>query len=209
MHVSLDLLQRHNTTRWTPKAATQARMSADQGPAQFEALIVAVADQRDRQAFTTLFAHFAPRVKAYLTRGGMSSALAEDLMQDVLLTVWNKAALFDPRRASAQAWIFGIARNLKIDTLRRGGLAIPGPDPSEEIQVPLADTLVAAEQTSRSIRRAIDALPAEQVEILRLAFFEDLTHGEIETALGVPLGTVKSRLRLAMAKLRRALKEDP
>ena len=209
MHVWTDLQQRRTPPRWTPKAAPQAPMSADPAPAPFEALIVAVAERRDRQAFTTLFGHFAPRVKAYLTRGGMSSALAEDLMQDVLLTVWHKAAQFDPARASAQAWIFGVARNLKIDTLRRGGLPIPGPDPSEEVQAPLSDALAAARQTSRSIRHAIDTLPAEQGAILQLAFFEDLTHGEIETALGVPLGTVKSRLRLALAKLRRALKEDP
>jgi RNA polymerase sigma-70 factor (ECF subfamily) len=179
------------------------------GQASLEKLIVAIADHRDREAFTALFSHFAPRIKAYLQRGGMAAAVAEEMMQDVLLTVWNKAGQFDPVRANAQAWIFGIARNLKIDALRRARLPLPDLDPSEEVVVPLADALVAAEQSARSIRRAIDTLPAEQVAILRMAFYEDLSHGEIERTLGVPLGTVKSRLRLAMTKLRRALKDQP
>ncbi len=183
-------------------------MTADLEQPSLEALIVAIAERRDREAFTQLFGHFAPRVKSYLLRGGMSAAVAEDMMQDVLLTVWHKAVQFDPARASAPAWIFGIARNLKIDALRRSRLAILEPDISEEVQVPLADAIVAAEESSRAIRRAIETLPPDQITILQLAFFEDLTHGEIEKVLNVPLGTVKSRLRLAMAKLRRVLKEE-
>ncbi len=129
-------------------------------------------------------------------------------MQEVFLTVWRKAHQFDPARAEAGAWIFAIARNHKIDTLRRSHLAPLGEDPSDQVTVPQADALVAAEETSRAIREAVAALPEEQLAILRLAFFEDLSHGEIEQALGVPLGTVKSRLRLAMTKLRRTLKDQ-
>ncbi len=180
-------------------------MTAGVEPLSFEALIVAVAERRDKQAFTTLFGHFAPRVKTYLQRGGLSGAIAEDMMQDVLLTVWNKAEQFDPGRASAQAWIFGIARNLKIDMLRRSRLVLQDGAATEEAPVPLADAIVEAEETSRSIRRAIEDLPEDQLAVLRLAFFEDMSHGEIEQAIGVPLGTVKSRLRLALTKLRRAL----
>jgi RNA polymerase sigma-70 factor (ECF subfamily) len=208
MHVSIDLQERRIPSRWTPEAAMQAPMTADLEQPSLEALIVAIAERRDREAFTQLFGHFAPRVKSYLLRGGMSAAVAEDMMQDVLLTVWHKAVQFDPARASAPAWIFGIARNLKIDALRRSRLAILEPDISEEVQVPLADAIVAAEESSRAIRRAIETLPPDQITILQLAFFEDLTHGEIEKVLNVPLGTVKSRLRLAMAKLRRVLKEE-
>ena len=208
MHVSIGPQEKHTSLRWTPERAMQALMTSELTPDSLESLILAVADRRDRQAFTLLFGHFAPRVKSYLLRGGMSAAVAEDLMQDVLLAVWHKAEQFDPAKASAPAWIFGIARNLKIDTLRRARLAILEADPSEEVHAPLADAVVAEEQSSRTIRRAIETLPADQITILQLAFFEDLTHGEIEKVLNVPLGTVKSRLRLAMAKLRRALKEE-
>lgn len=181
-------------------------MSADLEPLSFEALIVAVAERRDRKAFADLFGHFAPRIKTYLQRGGLAGAIAEDMMQDVLLTVWNKAEQFDPGRASAQAWIFGIARNLKIDVLRRSRLAAQEATIFEDVSTePLADAVVQAGEASRSIRRAMEELPEDQVAVLRLAFFEDLSHGEIEQVLGVPLGTVKSRLRLALGKLRRAL----
>lgn len=172
-----------------------------------ESLILAVARQRDRRAFTELFDHFAPRVKAFLQRGGTASAAAEDMMQEVLLTVWNKASQFDPARASVQAWIFGIARNLKIDTLRRSRIPLPDLDPMAPEPEPLSDALVAARQSSQSVRQAIADLPAEQIEVLKLAYYEEMSHGEIEETLGLPLGTIKSRLRLAMAKLRQVLKE--
>ena len=190
-----------------PDKAGFALMTADLEPSlSFEALLAAVAERRDRTAFTALFGHFAPRVKTYLQRGGLAGALAEDMMQDVLLTVWNKAEQFDPRRASAQAWIFGIARNLKIDVLRRSRVMVQETDVPEEVSAePPADAIVAVGEASRSIRKAMEDLPSDQVEVLRLAFFEDLSHSEIEQALGVPLGTVKSRLRLALGKLRRTL----
>lgn len=207
MNVSLKP-DRHLPRRWAPIEGAPPEVTAHLDPMSFEALISAVAGERDREAFTALFGHFAPRVKAFLQRGGIAAAVAEDMMQDVLLTVWNKAEQFDPARASAQAWIFGIARNLKIDMLRRSRLALPEMNPVDEVQPPLADAIVEAEEASRSIRRAIEDLPEDQVAVLRLAFFEDLTHGEIEKTLGVPLGTVKSRLRLALGKLRRSLGEQ-
>jgi RNA polymerase sigma-70 factor (ECF subfamily) len=190
-------------------ASALARMTAGFEPMSHEALIAAIAQRRDRAAFTTLFTHVAPRVKTYLMRTGMQIGAAEDMAQDVLLTVWHKATQFDPARANADAWIFGIARNLRIDAVRRGSLAFPTSDPSDEAPtVPLADTLVAAERTARAIRHAIAELPPDQVTILQLAFFEDLSHGEIQRRLDMPLGTIKSRLRLAMSRLRLALKDE-
>lgn len=184
-------------------------MAAEPGTQSYEVLIVAIAQRRDRTAFTALFGHFAPLVTAYLRKTGMGSAVAEDMMQDVLLTVWHKASQFDPARANANAWIFGIARNLRIDARRRSRLVVLAADPSEDAPpVPLSDALVAAARSAVAIRNAIEALPTEQVSILRLAFFEDLSHSEIECKLGVPLGTIKSRLRLAMTKLRLSLKEE-
>ncbi len=207
MHVSIDLTTTYPIAAWTPDRVP-APMTAEPPPASFESLIVAVAEGADREAFTTLFSHFGPRIKAYLQRGGIGGELAEDMMQDVFLTVWRKAGQFDPARADAGAWIFTIARNLKIDRLRRNRLPLPGDDPSDEAPPPAADALVAAEQSAQAIRGAMATLPEEQIAILQLAFFEDLSHGEIEQRLGVPLGTVKSRLRLAIAKLRRTLKDE-
>jgi RNA polymerase sigma-70 factor (ECF subfamily) len=184
-------------------------MTAESEPFSREALIIAIARRQDRAAFTALFTHFAPRVKTYLQRTGMNSGAAEDMMQDVMLAVWRKACQFDPARANANAWIFTIARNLRIDAQRRGRLGLPPGDPTDATQsVPLSDALVAAERTACAIQHAIEALPPDQVTILRLAFFEDLSHSEIQRRLDVPLGTIKSRLRLAMSRLRLALKDE-
>jgi RNA polymerase sigma-70 factor (ECF subfamily) len=135
--------------------------------------------------------------------------LAEELAQETLLVVWNKAEQYDPAHAGAGAWIFTIARNLRIDAARRARLALPEPDPTDEPPPPpIADAVLAAEQKARRVRAALDTLPPVQLEAVRLAFFEDLTHSEIEASLGVPLGTVKSRLRLALSRLRALLKDN-
>jgi RNA polymerase sigma-70 factor (ECF subfamily) len=171
------------------------------------ALIQAIAQRRDRAAFADLFAHFGPRVKAWMLRAGSNPAAAEELTQETMLAVWQKARLFDPARAGASTWIFTIARNLRIDSLRRE--RHPSelmPDPSEEPDDPVqADRVLTVAQQETRIRSALGLLPPEQAEVIRKAFFEDKVHAEIEKELGIPLGTVKSRLRLAMARLRTAL----
>jgi RNA polymerase sigma-70 factor (ECF subfamily) len=176
-------------------------------PDDHAALIQAIAQRRDRTAFAALFRFFAPRVKAWMLRGGASAVAAEELAQETMLAVWNKAVLFDPGRAGASTWIFTIARNQRIDALRRerhpSSLL---PDPAEEPDTPIqADRLVAMAEQEARIRVAMAALPPEQADVIRMAFFEDKVHAEIEKELGIPLGTVKSRLRLAMARLRAAL----
>lgn len=175
-------------------------------PARFAAQIRAIATLRDREAFAALFLHFAPRVKSYLMRLGAAAPMAEELAQETLLTVWRKADLFDPARAGASTWIFTIARNLRLDAARserrRGGL---DDDPMAPPAEPLPDTLVSVGQRDNRIRDALENLPPEQAEVVRHAFFGDKPHSEISTELGLPLGTVKSRLRLAMARLRQAL----
>ncbi len=175
------------------------------------ALIKAVAQRRDRAAFATLFAYFGPRVKAWMLRAGSNPTAAEELAQETMLAVWQKAALFDPGRASAGTWIFTIARNLRIDALRRE--RHPSdllPDPAMEPEPPLqADRILAMSQQETRIRAALSRLPPDQAEVISKAFFEDKVHAEIEKELGIPLGTVKSRLRLAMIRLRAALGDPP
>ena len=178
-----------------------------EGGPDFAVLIQAIAGQQDRHAFASLFGHFAPRVKAWMLRGGVNPTAAEELAQETMLSVWRKAHLFDPARAGASTWIFTIARNLRIDAMRRE--RHPSdlmPDPTEEPVSPAqADGIIAMSQQEVRIRSALSLLPPEQADVIRKAFFEDKVHAEIEKELGIPLGTVKSRLRLAMTRLRAAL----
>lgn len=166
-------------------------------------LIEAVAMRRDREAFAQLFSYFAPRLKAWLIKSGATPGAAEDFAQDTLLTVWRKADLFDARKARAATWIFTIARNRRLDMLRRDARPLPTPEielASEEVRRP--DDLLAMSEDAERVRNALSRLQPDQVEVLRLAFFMDSPHSEIARRLGLPLGTVKSRIRNAMIKLR-------
>ena len=169
-----------------------------------EALLCRIAQAQDRGAFQALFLHFAPRIKSHLLRTGAPPQQAEDLAQEAMLTVWRKATMFDPGRASAATWIFTIARNLRIDAIRRE--RHPGFDPADPGLVPdgeaPADAHVAARQEAQAVQAALRDLPAEQAEVVALFFYSGKPHSEIAAELAIPLGTVKSRLRLAMARLR-------
>jgi RNA polymerase sigma-70 factor (ECF subfamily) len=173
-----------------------------------DGLIEAIAQQRDRQAFMMLYQYYAPRVKAYLIRLG-GSDLAEETAQDVMLTIWRKADLFQSGKASASTWIFTIARNLFIDRRRRERR--PEFDPTDPLVVaedePPADTAFSARESGQRIRAAMSTLPADQAKVIAMAFFEDKPHSIIAAELKLPLGTVKSRLRLAFVRLRGALGE--
>ncbi|WP_295807258.1 sigma-70 family RNA polymerase sigma factor [uncultured Nitratireductor sp.] len=171
------------------------------------ALIEAIARNGNRSAFKALFDHYAPRIKALLIRRGAPDRLAEDLAQEAMLSVWRKAATFDRNRASAAAWIFTIARNKRIDALRREGR--PDYDPADPSLIPAApataEQVVEVTQQVERLARAMEVLPEAQAELVRMAYFEDKAHGRIATETGLPLGTVKSRLRLAVGHLRKAL----
>lgn len=200
-------------------------MTGDASPPDAAALsgfVLAVGRNRDRAAFAALFVHFAPRLKTYLLRSGLPDGRAEDLAQETMLLVWRKAAMFDPGRASASTWIFTIARNLRADALRRdarpraataGGIGTIG-DALDAIAATVPDTagtaeerMAVAERDAR-LRSAVRALPADQARALEMSYFGDRSQTEIGRDLGVPLGTVKGRLRLALARLRAALRED-
>ena len=180
-----------------------------QGDSALVDLMAAVVERRDRQAFACLFDHFAPRVKAYMRRLGAEPAAAEDLVQDVMLTVWRRAAQFDPSKAGVATWIFTIARNRRIDLVRRE--RHPELDPDDPALVPGrelgADAAVERTQRDTRLRLAVAELPEEQARLLALAYFEDKSHSVIATELDLPLGTVKSRIRLALKKLRSQLAE--
>ncbi|MEE3623728.1 sigma-70 family RNA polymerase sigma factor [Nitrospirillum sp. BR 11752] len=164
----------------------------------------AIATQGDRAAYSALFRHYAPRIKSYLMTTGLPAMEAEELAQEAMLTVWRKAAIFDPARARAATWIFTIARNLRIDAARRSraaeaALAQESLTPAEPEQ---ADEVLSAAEIADRLRATLDTLPPDQLAVVRLSFFEDAPHPDIARRLGIPLGTVKSRLRLAMARLR-------
>jgi RNA polymerase sigma-70 factor (ECF subfamily) len=178
------------------------------GSTSFSALIVQVGRDRDRDAFAKLFRHFAPRVKSYLIRLGAGGELAEELAQETLLTVWRRAEVYDPARAAASTWIFTIARNLRIDRARRDNRPPPAEDPTDVSPPPPApDAVLSGLQDEARVARALKTLSQDQAQVIDLAFFGGKAHSEIALALGLPLGTVKSRLRLAMARLRTALDE--
>lgn len=173
-------------------------------------LITRIAATQDRGAFAELFQHYAPRLKAMMMRRGASADRAEDLAQETLLRLWRKAAQYDPARASASAWVYAIARNVSVDVARREGrtsawAAEQGPAEEEDPDQPEHHLLTA--EREGLVRSTIAMLPEEQLRVIRLSFFDGLAHAEIAKLLGIPLGTVKSRIRLAMQRLRDRLGE--
>ena len=174
---------------------------------RFADLMEAVAIHKDKAAYGELFAYYGPRVKAYLMRLGADNALAEELAQDVMVTVWRKADLFDRTQASVSSWLFRVARNKRIDAIRR--TTKPELDPNDPLLLPsappAADQVISGAERDQLVRAAIVDLPEEQRQLLHQAFYDGLSHREIAEQTGTPLGTVKSRLRLAFLKLRSKL----
>jgi RNA polymerase sigma factor (sigma-70 family) len=195
---------------WTnPAGRRYGWRVTDRDSDAFADLLERIAARGDRAAFATLFDHYAPRVKGYLGRLGLEPGRAEDLTQDVMVAVWRKAASFDRSKASVSTWIFRIARNRRIDLFRRERTAALDPDEPQLTPdaLPLPDVDLQAAQQGAMIAAALADLPPEQREMIRAAFYEDLTHSEIAERSGLALGTVKSRLRLAFDKLRSRLEE--
>lgn len=176
--------------------------------AEFDSLLRRVGERGDREAFARLYGHFAPRIKAYLTKIGAAEQ-ADDLAQETMVKVWRKAAQFEPEKASAATWIFAIARNARVDALRRR--ARPELDPEEPALLPqaeiAADAQVERGERDAAIWRVFSQLPPNQREVVALHFYEDEPHSAIAERLNIPLGTVKSRLRLAFARIRREMEE--
>jgi len=180
-------------------------VQADNGNTDWAALVLRVRDHQDKAAFAALFRQFAPRVKAFLMKSGADAALAEECAQDVMATLWQKSHLFDPARASVATWVFTIARNRRIDALRKSRRPEPedlpwGPEPEPD----QAEVYEAQQDTDR-LGAALAQLPAKQRALIERAYYGDLSHSEIATETGLPLGTIKSRIRLALEKLRQQM----
>jgi RNA polymerase sigma factor (sigma-70 family) len=172
----------------------------------WSALVAQVRDQQDRAAFAALFRHFAPRVKAFLMKSGAGATLAEECAQDVMATLWQKAYQFDPSRASVATWVFTIARNRRIDMLRKSMRASPedldwGPE-TEPDQAEVYEV----QQEHKRLGQALSQLPPKQRALVERAYYGDLSHSEIAAETGLPLGTIKSRIRLALDRLRQDMK---
>lgn len=174
-----------------------------QPPRDFRALIACIAQSQDRDAFVEVFNFYGPRIKALLVRSGTPPAAAEELAQEAMLTVWRKASAYDPTRASVAAWIFTIARNLRSDALRRGSSALHAFDTTFGTEAPAQpDAILSGAQDDACVRAAMRSLNPDQAQAIEMAFFQEQTHSQISQALGVPLGTVKARIRFGMMKLR-------
>jgi RNA polymerase sigma-70 factor (ECF subfamily) len=172
-------------------------------------LLQRIAKNLDREAFASLFDAFAPRVKSFMIRKGASPDLAEDLVQETMINVWTKAGMYDPAKGTVLTWVFTIARNLRIDRIRRESsrpLAELG-DYDAPSDAPGSEEILARKDEARCVARALAGIPPEQREILMLSFVDDVPQGEIARRLKLPLGTVKSRMRLAYNHLRKTLEQ--
>jgi len=165
----------------------------------------AVRDHKDKVAFGDLFSHFAPRVKSFLMKSGSPPEMAEECAQEVMVTVWNKAHLFDGSKASVSTWIFTIARNRRIDMIRKQRRPEPEDLPWGPQDAPSAADTLCLQQETELLGQAIAELPIKQRQLIERAYFGELTHAEIASETGLPLGTIKSRIRLALDRLRHAM----
>ncbi|MFO1112542.1 MAG: sigma-70 family RNA polymerase sigma factor [Rhodospirillales bacterium] len=177
---------------------------------QLRLLVEAVAADRDRGAFADLFRHFAPRLKGFGLRSGIDGTAADELVQETMLAVWSKAGTFDSARATVSTWVFTIVRNKRIDMFRRQDYPAVELDEALDVagrEAPADECLVAV-QAGAALHFALKTLPAEQLEIMRRAYFEEKSHRAIADEMRLPLGTVKSRIRLALVRLRALMPES-
>ena len=206
---SASILAFRRSTEGELNEISQADDVSQGGTVNHSALIVRIASERDRSAFVSLYEYFAPRVKSYLIGQRLPVDVADEVVQEVMLAVWNKASQYNPDKAAASTWIFAIARNKRIDRIRKD--TNPDLDPEEPSLLPgefeAADDSLLNQQRKAAIGAALAELPEDQRHVIELSFMKGLSHSEISGQLGLPLGTVKSRIRLAFQRLRGELGE--
>lgn len=210
MAVGHDVVEDYNT-KTVKVSARMTTATLDAGTPDGAAHVMhLIANDKNKEAFKVLFEHFAPRVKGYMLKLGTENSLADELAQETLLMVWRKAEQFDRSKASPSTWIFTIARNLRIDAFRK--LNRPELDPEDPALIPpaeeAADDRVGRMERAGIVAKALEELNAEQAQVVRMSFYEDKSHSVIAEELGVPLGTVKSRLRLAFGRIKKILGDE-
>jgi len=190
-------------------------LMADVGREELAQALVEIGARKDEQSFCVIYNHFAGRVKSFLIGKGMDDETAEELMQEIMITVWRKSHTYDPAKAAASTWIFTIARNRRIDFLRGNyrveveldDALLEHESDNEEAARPLDEELNLLQNSNR-LHEALEELPKEQKQVMHLSYFRGQSHGDIASWLGLPVGTVKSRIRLALQSVRNNLKEE-
>jgi RNA polymerase sigma-70 factor (ECF subfamily) len=204
-----------HTERPPARCSQKDQKHVKRKPPQLSPLTVqmlAVKDARDRAAFAELFDYFAPRLKGFIMRSGTGSGQAEEIVQDVMLTVWRKADQFDPQKSQVSAWVYRITKNRRIDVLRKENRPLPEELKSDAEDSARTDTdavqILAVEQEALKLKEALANLKPDQREMIAKAYLGELTHQEIKAQTGLPLGTIKSRIRLGLERLRHDLKDE-
>lgn len=183
---------------------TTSRLRNAPGSFSMADFLQRIAERGDVEAFRKLFQSYAPRVKSYMMRQGADANTAEELAQETMMAVWRKAGLYSVEKGSATTWIYTIARNLRIDRLRRELTWVALPESHDQIASTdaLPDDVLTEHERKMRVQAALAGLPQDQLEVVSLSYIEGLSHSEIAERLGLPLGTVKSRMRLAYQKIR-------
>ena len=176
---------------------------------EWDRLLLRVGSNRDRSAFKKLYEHFAPRLKSFLLRIGSDMSAAEEICQESMIMVWRRAETFNPDSAGASTWIFTIARNKRIDKLRKDNRPLPDLNDPSFFQIPVdrSDDILQRVEEETKIKNALKNLPPEQAKLIISAYYEEKSHRKIADETNLPLGTVKSRIRLAINRLRTQLEE--
>jgi len=176
---------------------------------EWDRLLLRVGSDRDRSAFKKLYEHFAPRLKSFLLRIGSDMSAAEEICQESMIMVWRRAETFNPESAGASTWIFTIARNKRIDKLRKDNRPLPDLSDPSFFQIPVdkSDDILQRVEEEKKIKNALKNLPPEQAKLILSAYYEENSHRKIADETNLPLGTVKSRIRLAINRLRTQLEE--
>jgi RNA polymerase sigma-70 factor (ECF subfamily) len=195
----------------TSQVKVESADPLDSSPAQLALWLQAVAQRQDREAFARLHAHFSPRLAAWLAKSGLSATQAEEVVQETMISVWRKAGQYDPALSGASTWIFVIARNLRVDMQRRRSNREMAPleDWDQIDDSPTGEEILLTSERESKLRQALSRLSPEQANVLEQAYFAEKPQSAIARDLGVPLGTVKSRVRLALARLKQYLEESP
>ena len=163
-----------------------------------------IGKNQDKLAFNNIFRYFAPRLKSFLVKAGSTDTQAEEVIQEVMIAVWTKSSTYNSDKSSVSTWIYTIARNKRIDKIRKEKRHYLS-ESDEGLEIPVDSTQekeIFATQVSSSLKRYMSNLPEEQSKLLKLSYFYNKTHADISEELKIPLGTVKSRIRLALTKMR-------